>query len=198
MVGLVITLLASLLLLFVFLVFFLHSDKAPTNVGSSGRSMAGLSAVHIQRFDILLDERDHHKLLTRPELKPVHKRFRRNRRRIVLMWVRELQNDVRITWEFRRFLVKNGLRTTFRQEVNVVYAACSALLYLAIARACAFILGPFALPGIFRNAGGAVERLSGQCAGLLDRLPERKKAEIERKWAQQVLVLSVGRPTYVA
>jgi hypothetical protein len=198
MVGLVITVLTALLLLFVSLVFFLHGDKATANLGSSSRSIAGLSAVHIQRFDILLDEKDHHKLLTRPELKLVHKRFRRNRRRIVLMWLRELQNDVHITWEFRRFLVRNGLRTTFGQEVNVLYAACSALLCLAIARACAFILGPFALTGILRNARGAVERLSGRGAGLLDRLPEQRKTEIERKWAQQVLLLSIGHPTYVA
>jgi hypothetical protein len=156
----------------------------------------GLSAVRIEHFDILFNQRDYRKLSTRPELKPVHKRFRQNRRRIVLMWLRELQNDVHITWEFRRFLVRNGLRTTFRQEVNVLHAACSALLYLAIARACAFTLGPFALPGIFRNARGAVERLSGQGASLLDWLPEPKKTEIERKWAQRVLQLSV--PTYVA
>jgi hypothetical protein len=198
MVGLVITVVTALFLVFLSLVFFLHGDRDATNVGSSGRSIAGLSAVHIPCFDILLDESDHHKLLTRPELKLVHKRFRRSRRRIILMWLRELQNDVHITWEFRRFLVRNGLRTTFRQEVNVLYAACSALLYLAIARACAFTLGPFALPGIFRNTRGAVERLSSQGAGLLDRLPAQRKTEVEMKWAQQVLLLSAERPSYIA
>jgi hypothetical protein len=198
MVGLVITILIALALLFLFLVFFLCRDKAPAYAGSRDRFIAGLSAVRIEHFDILFNRRDYRELSTRPELKRVHRRFRQNRRRIVLMWLRELQNDVHITWEFRRFLVRNGLRTNFRQEVNIFYAACSALFYLAIARASAFVLGPFTLPRVFRDARGAVERLSSQGAGLLDRLPAQRKAEVEMKWVQRVHLLSAERASYIA
>jgi hypothetical protein len=197
MVELVITCATGILLISLFLIFARHRRKV-VSVSSTPPSIAGLSTVHIQHFGILLDQRDYRKLSTRPELKPVHRRFRQNRRRIVLMWLRELQKDVHITWQFRRFLVRNGLRTTFRQEVNLLYAACSALFYLGIARACAFILGPFALPGIFPNTRGAVERLSSQGAGLLDRLPAQRKTEVEMKWAQQVLLLSAERSSYIA
>ena len=116
--------------------------------------------------------------------------FWRDRRRIVLLWLGELQKDVHTLWKFRRFLARNGLLVTFREEAGVVFAALLALLFLKVVRVAVFIFGPFVLHGALGNARLLVERLSTWGIAPLARVPAARKAEIEQEW-QQLLAMGI-------
>lgn len=155
-------------------------------------SVAGLSSASVTHLDVLLGKDDYSKLRTRTELKSISKRFLRDRRRIALLWLAELQADLRTLWEFRRFLVRNGLQVTLREEAGVASAALVALIYLDIARAAVFILGPFALSGVMRNAGLLLQLLSRRSAAPLSRVAAARRAEIEHQWANHLLLHRAG------
>lgn len=155
-------------------------------------SVAGLSAVSVPHLDVLLGKDDYSKLRTRTELKSIRKRFLRDRRRIALLWLAGLQTDLRTLWEFRRFLVRNGLQVTLREEAGVAFTAMVTLIYLEIARVAVFILGPFAVSGAMRNAGLLLQLLSRRSAAPLSRVAEARRAEIEEQWAHHLLLHRAG------
>jgi hypothetical protein len=181
----------GLFLLFAFMVTGGGARGKDCAVKQRHPPVAGLSFVSVPHLGILFGEEDYRKLRTRPELKEVSKRFRRDRGRIVLMWLGELQRDLHILWEFRRFLVRNGLPVTFREEAGVVSAALAALLYLKIVRVTIFIFGPFALLGALKAARFLVETLSSRSAALRAHVPDLRKTEIEQRWSQHLQALGM-------
>src|SRR6266702_2446543 len=153
MVGIILTFLVAVLGLCLLFVFWHDGAGGKQSTDNQAHaSVAGLSAAFLPPFDIIVGNDDYRKLCTMPELKSVREMFWRDRRRIVLMWIDELRKDVHILWEFRRFLVRNGLLVTFREEVRVIFTGLLALLYLKVVRAAVFIFGPFALHGALGNA----------------------------------------------
>lgn len=155
-------------------------------------SVAGLSAASVTHLDALLGKDDYRKLRTRIELKSVSQRFRRDRTRIALLWLDELQTDLRTLWEFRRFLVRNGLQATLREEAGVASAAFAALVYLEIARSAVSILGPFALSGAMRKAGLLLQLLTRRSVTPLSRVEAARRAEIEERWAHHFMLQRAG------
>lgn len=194
MVGIIVTFVVAVLGLCLLFVFFLRHDGTVSKHANDNQAhvpVAGLSAVFFPPYDIIVGKNDYRKLRTRPELKSISEKFRRDRRRIVLIWLDELRKDVHTLWKFRRFLVRSGLLVTFREEAGVVFAGLLALLYLKVVRAAVFIFGPFALHGALGNARLLVERLSIWGVGPLARVPAAKKAEIEQRWTQQLLAIGM-------
>ena len=192
MVGIILTFLVAVLGLCLLFVFWHDGTEGKQSTDNQAHaSVAGLSAAFLPPFDIIVGNDDYRKLCTMPELKSVREMFWRDRRRIVLMWIDELRKDVHILWEFRRFLVRNGLLVTFREEVRVIFTGLLALLYLKVVRAAVFIFGPFALHGALGNARLLVERLSIWGEGALARVPAARKAEIEQRWTQQLLAMGM-------
>ncbi len=194
MVGIIVTFLVAVLGLCLLFVFCLRHDGTADkhlNNNQVHAPVAGLSAAFLPPFDIIVGNDDYRKLRTMPELKSVCEMFWRDRRRIVLMWLGELQKDVHVLWKFRRFLVRNGLLVTFREEAGVVFAALLALLYLKVVRAAVFIFGPFALHRALGKARLLVERLSIWGERALARVPAARKAEIEQRWTQQLLAMGM-------
>jgi len=192
MLGIIVTFLVAVLGLCLLVILFLRQDGTGGHAHDNQAHVpvAGVSAVFLSPFDIIVGNDDYRKLRTRRELKSVREMFWRDRRRIVLLWVGELQKDVHVLWNFRRFLVRNGLLVTLREEAGVVCAALLALLYLKVVRAAVFIFGPFALHGALANARLLVERLSIWGAAPLARVPAARKAEIEQRW-QQLLAMGM-------
>lgn len=187
------------LCLCLFSFFFLRPENAPTTNETAGRyAIAGLSAANVPHVDLVFRDTDYRMLRTRPDLRPICVKLRRDRRRIALMWLGELQRDVRILWEFRRFLVRHGLPVTIGEEVAIGCGACFALFYLKTLRIIVFTSGPFVFSGALRSARVPVDRLSTKGSVLLARAPIALRTEIEQSWTQHVLRLSVGHPTYVA
>lgn len=195
MAGIIVTFLAAFLGLCFLWLFSLRverTSKGDATLQQAHPSVPGLSATFSPDLEIFLRKDDYHKLLTTPELTSVAAKFLQDRRRIVLMWLGELEGDVRLLWEFRRFLVRNGLSVTLREEARVACTGFWALIYLRLIRAAIFLFGPFALPGALRNARSLVQLLASRGVVRLARVPASRKAEIERKWAQHLLVLRAG------
>jgi hypothetical protein len=176
-----------------FLVLFLAPERAPEKTESEiCETIAGLSLANTHAFDMLIGDSDYRVLRTKPELKAVSAKFRRDRRRIALLWLGELKKDVRLVWEFRRFLVRNGLPVTFREEAAIAFSGYFALLYLAAMSGIVFTCGPFVLAQTIRTARVPVERLSRLGAGLLARAPAAQKAQLELRWTKHVLAWNIG------
>lgn len=149
--------------------------------------ISGLSASKTIHFDMVCGLDDYRLLRTRPELKSTCVRLRRDRRRIVLLWLGDLQRDVHLVWEFRRFLVRNGLTVSVRDEFGIGFGVCLALICLGAARVAIFTCGPFALRKLIRNATLPVELLSNRAARLLACAPAVVRTQLEQKWAKHVL-----------
>jgi hypothetical protein len=193
--GIIITFLAAffgLCFLWLFALPVERTSKSDATLQQAHPSVPGLSAMFCPDLEIFLRRDDYHKLSATPELKPVAAKFLKDRRRIVLMWLGELEGDVRLLWEFRRFLVRNGLSVTLKEEAGVACTGLLALIYLRLIRGVIFLFGPFALPGALRNARSLVQPLATQGIVHLARVPASRKAEIERKWAQHLSLVRAG------
>ena len=166
--------------------------KNSATVPENPLRVAGLSAVSIPQLDVLLGKDDYSRLRARPELRGIRKRFLRDRRRIALLWLRGLQTDLRTLWQFRRFLVRNGLRVTFKEEAGVGSAALATLIYLEIARAAIFILGPFALVGALTNSSLLLQLLTRRSVAPLSRVPPARRTEIEELWVHHLQLRRAG------
>lgn len=188
MIEIAITIVISVFCLSAF-IFLLGRGREHFSKRDLDRHVAGLNALHFSDFDILSGYLDYQVLLSRPELKSVRVKFRRDRRRIVLIWLKELQRDLQVIWEFRRFLVKNGLPITFHDEVRVGLAALASLSYIGLMRLTVFILGPFKPQRVLRKSRTPIERLSVQSFGLLARAPHETRAKVEEAWAKHLVAL---------
>lgn len=191
MIEIVITIVVSFFCLCAFIFLFVRRVEQFSK-GDINMHVAGLNALHFSDFDILSGYRDYQTLRLRPELKSVRIKFRHDRRRIVLMWLEELQRDLQVIWEFRRFLVKNGVSITFHDEVAVGLAALVSLSYIRIMRLTVFILGPFKPRRALRDVRIPVEGLSVQSFALLARAPHETRARIEEMWTKHVVASRVA------
>ena len=189
--SIVITIFLSLALfcLSLLLLLFFKPETPSERNRIASPAIAGLSTTHLQQLDILLGNEDYRKLRATPDLKALSVKFRRDRRRIALLWLGELQRDVRIVWKFRRFLVRNGLPVTFREELAIAFGASLAVLYLKTVWFLVFVSGPFVLSEMIRSARLPVERLSMRGASLLARAPASTRTQIEQRWAKHVLAM---------
>jgi len=192
MIEIIVACLIAFLCLVLVLVFFLTREvQTESGAAPVHPPVAGLSGACLQHSDVLLGRDDYLQMRNRPELKPVRERFWRDRRRIVLIWVGELERDVQLLWEFRRFLVRNGLHVALQEEVGILFTASWALLYLKLTRIIVFSFGPYVLRSVIRNVKLPVEQLSSRGAGLMARVPAEMKTQVERGWAEQVLILDL-------
>ena len=139
----------------------------------------GLSFAGAQR---LLDPSEFRMLNSTAELRELAALYRKERQALVLLWISLLQDDVNGLWRFRRFLVRHGVPATLREEIQILYAAVRAVLFLNFLRVTVRTMGPFALSGAAQNARGLVERMSYASAAVLGRLPRNGWPEIERNW----------------
>lgn len=189
MIELVVASLCALACLCLIFVVFsgVRQSPAEPETPPEGRTLPGLSGASVEQLDLIFQRRDYRSLDGLPELRAVRSRLRRDRRRIALLWLAELQNDVYVVWRFRRFLVCNGLQVTFQDEAGILLAALLSLASLTAARTAVFVGGPFAFLGVVRATGVAVRRLPQRCDGLLSHLSGEKRSEIEQKWKQEVL-----------
>lgn len=189
MIELAVASLCALACLCLILVVFSGVRQSPAERETSlkGRTLAGLSGASVEQLDLILQSRDYRSLDGPPELRAARSRLRRDRRKIALMWLTDLQNDVHVVWRFRRFLVRNGLSVTFQDEAGILVAALLSLASLTAARTTVFVCGPFAFVGVVHATGMTVKRLSQRCDGLLSSVSGEKRSAIEQKWEQEVL-----------
>lgn len=189
MIGLVLTIVVGSVCLMVFLALALRHGREPSDDAARVPPVdriAGLSGLPFSNLNLLLGSDDFEKLRSRADLRPVSVRLREDRRRIVLHWLRLLQEDVRVLWRFRRFLVRSGVTVTLYEEIRSFLTAALATAYVRGLRFFVFLFGPFVLREPLQRAKCLVERVSFLGAALLARMPASTSAEIERKWAKAV------------
>ena len=145
-------------------------------------SIAGLSSTDP---NIVFDDSDYRMLQSNPHLQSLARELRHDRREIVLLWLKLLQEDVRTLWRFRRLLVRSGISVRLAEELRIATTAILALAYLSVLRTVVSIVGPFALPALLRQGGKLVEAGSRSCAQLLSRVPPAMRTEIARQCAAE-------------
>jgi len=185
-IGLVLSLILGILFFLAFLVLALAGHPKVADAAVPVRivqEMIDLRGLAFANTEVLLRFDDYRKLRSRPDLREVARRFRADRREIVLLWLRSLGEDVKKLWRFRRLLVRSGVSVGLWEEVHIAVTASLVLLFLLGLRMLAVGAGPFVIGGLIRAARHLVERTSHSCAALLKRLPPGAWPELERKWA---------------
>ena len=190
---LVLFLVAGAVFLLLFLYWFLTGRPKATDEAESMKgleqilSSAGLASTSSA---FLFDDADYRMLQSNPDLQPLAREMRRDRREITLLWLKLLQENVGTLWRFRRLLVRNGVSVRLSEELDIATTAVLALIYLSVLRVVVSVVGPFALPALLRQAGKLAEEGCHSCAQLLSRVPVSMRAEIERQCAAEF-----GAPT---
>lgn len=144
-------------------------------------NLEGSSFLNAKR---LLDDTDYQLLCSNPDLRRLAERFRNERRKLALMWISLVQNDLITLWRFRRFLIQRGVPSSMSEELGTLRALVLSLVLLNFIRLSIRALGPFALPRATRQAGQLVEGMSKGAALVLGRIPAAGWAEIERSWVK--------------
>ena len=185
---LVLFLVSGAVFLLLFLYWFLTGRPKAADEAESMKdleqilSTAGLASTNP---DMVFDDCDYRMLQSNPDLQPLAREMRRDRREITLLWLKLLQQDVRTLWRFRRLLVRNGVSVRLSEELDIATTAVLALVYLSVLRVVVSVVGPFALPALLRQAGKLVEKACHSCAQILSRVPLSMRAEIERQCAAE-------------
>jgi hypothetical protein len=176
------------LVLFGSFVFLAFRDSAkPLPDSSAVQAVADIIALEGSSFanaSRLLDDTDYQVLCSNPDLRRLAERLRDDRKRLALIWISLLQADLVTLWCFRRFLIQRGVRSSVGEELRTLQSLAMSLTLLNFLRISIYVLGPFALPRVTRQAGELVESMSKGAAVVLGRIPAAGWGEIERSWAK--------------
>jgi hypothetical protein len=181
--------------LLLFLVLLFRGRREPVAEPCAQVALAqvvALPGVNFGHVALLFDERDLKALECAPLLRPVAQQLHRDRRALLLLWLRHLQRDVLTLWRFRRLLTRSGVSGGLGEESRVAATAALALVLLASLRIVVATVSPFALVSFLRGAQGWVSRLSLACDVLLARVPASRWPDIERQWALTTGAVSRG------
>lgn len=106
--------------------------------------MVTLPSLSFAHPSALFDPGGYNLLISDPRLSEAAISYRHNIRRIALLWLKLLQNDVMVLWRFRRLLTVCGVYEGLRVEAaTAVKAASLAFLVIAL-RVSVKVAGPFA------------------------------------------------------
>ena len=112
---LVFFLIAGAVFLFLFLFWFLKGQpRTPdeTVVMKELEQVVSLLGLASTKSALILDDSDYRLLRSNPQMWSLARELRRDRRAIVLLWLKHLQQDVRTLWRFRRLLDLTGVFCT--------------------------------------------------------------------------------------
>jgi hypothetical protein len=189
MIQILLLVFIGIALFFVFLKIAVQGPPASAPDSSAVlavRQMVQLEGLSFAGGQRLLDPAEFRMLNSTAELREVAALYRKERQVLALLWISLLQEDVNGLWRFRRFLVRNGVPATLREEVQILSAAIRAVLFLTFLRAIVRTMGPFAFSGGAQDARLLVEKMSYASASVLGRLPRNGWPEIERNWQKSL------------
>ena len=185
--------LVALLVVWVFLLvlFVLALLKTEKEEAVTAQDMARLAQVvplaglSFRSPEVLFRDHDHRWLHSNRALREVARLHRRDRREMVLMWLRHLQSDLFVLWRVRRLLAGFGAETGVREELLVFQRAAAALLFLLFLRVFVWVTGPFFAIAFLRGCRAQIEMVLRSCTILLARVPPAKWPEIEKSFVAQ-------------
>jgi len=142
-----------------------------------------LNGLVFNQAEVLLNPSDYRMLQSHRELRRIARELRRDRRDIVLLWLRLLQQDILNLWRFRRLLIRSGVATGIAEEFRLGMGSILILGFLLVLRLVVTVGGPFAFPQLIRFVKQQVEGIYETCAGILLRIPQASLAGIESQWS---------------
>ena len=187
MTGLLLFLIVGIVLFIGFLAMSLRG--APKSVPDSSAlsavtQMVALEGSSFANPNRLLDDAEYQILLSNPDLRPLAKRFRKERQELAVLWISSLLIDVKTLWRFRQFLIRQGVSATLGEELEILQAFVLSVVFLSLVKASICVFGPFMLAQATRRARRGVDKMSYATAGVLGRIPPAGWPEIERSWAR--------------
>jgi hypothetical protein len=111
---------------------------------------------------------------------------RAERRRLALLWLRLLRDDVDTLWRLRRTMAAYGSSAGAIGELRLALAGIAATGLIHILRLAVVLAGPFQAASLCRAGRNRVESIWQACAGLFGRIPAEQAGEFERAWAAAV------------
>jgi len=108
---------------------------------------------------------------------------RNERRRLALLWLRLLRDDVRTLWQLRRTMAAYGSSAGAMGEFRLALSGFAAIALIQLLRFAVSTLGPFQAAAFCSASRSRVEAIWQVCAGLFGRIPAAQVAEFERAWA---------------
>ncbi len=171
--------------IFFLFVFALEFAARTTNPGNGADSLAKLAqfvplqAVCFAGPELLFDDRDYRWLQSHQALSGTARRHWRDRRNLVLRWLKLLHQDILSLWAFRRMLGRFGVSKSAGEELRVLGDILFGLAWVYFLRLAVLISGPYAVIGLFKRAHRIVETFSHSCAGHLGRVPPSRWSELE-------------------
>jgi len=189
MTGLIVLLAVGVLLAILFAIALLRGTPKPLETREAQRvlfEVVDLPGLSFKQAASLFDDTDYRILDGVTALKNIAWNLRRDRRRLALLWLKLLRQDLAALWRFRRLLTGHGASAGPADELRVAASATLGLVLLWSLSAVIFVSGPFVLPALLGSARGQVEKLSVSCAGLLGRIPQARWGEIQDAWTIEV------------
>lgn len=108
---------------------------------------------------------------------------RNERRRLALLWLRLLRDDVQTLWRFRRLLAAHGASAGAAGELRLALSGLSALALIGLLRVLVSFAGPLWAASFCRAGRNRVELIWQACAGLFGRIPAQQAEAFARAWA---------------
>lgn len=159
-----------------------RSEAAPASYGRLAQVVAlpGLSFASPER---LFDPADYRTL--RKSSLPAHVAgaVADERRRLALLWLRLLRDDVQTLWRFRRLLAVHGVSAGPADEFRVALSGFAAVTAINCLRVAVALAGPFAVAQFCQAGRSRVEAIWHVSAALFGRVPAGQLAEFEQRWA---------------
>jgi len=159
-----------------------RADTAPASYGRLAQVVAlpGLSFASPER---LFDPADYHSVRNASLPAEVARLVADERRRLALLWLRLLREDVRTLWRFRRALAVHGVSAGPADELRVALSGLAAVTLINSLRVAVAVAGPFAVALFCQSGRLRVEAIWRTSAALFGRVPAEQLAEFERRWA---------------
>ena len=136
----------------------------------------------------LFESADYDLLRASPRLEGVAQQFWQERRRLVLHWLRLLEDDVRSLWRFRRMLTSYGISRGLAEEAGIAAKALGTLVMLGFLRLVVTLTGPFALVVVLRFVVTRVKEIRLSCEDLWHAAPPHLVTRLRQEWADQFIL----------
>jgi hypothetical protein len=173
-----------LLLCFALFALWRKPGTKSDNYSDSGVELLRMLHLRSLEFDAtnLFSDTDYRLLASEPQLRPLARELKEDRKNIALEWFRELQRDVFSMWRFRRFLTRLGVADGISNELSEAVRSLLLLSLLYVARVSVRFLGPYAFGKTVIAVRTSTENLKQSCVATLDALPRERWPQIAAEW----------------
>lgn len=107
---------------------------------------------------------------------------RDERKRLALLWLRLMREDVRTLWRFRRAMAAYGISAGPLDELRVALAGAGAIGFIQALRVSVWLFGPLRLAAFGSISRAYIEDIRRVSASLFDRIPPGRRPEFEGSW----------------